>query len=202
MKIKIDRLNHSSFLIKTSDKNIFIDPYQIDSKEKADLILITHPHFDHFSSSDIKKIAKDDTVLVSPDFHMHQKLKDMSITIKPWETLSLEDIKITGVPSYNKQKHYHPKANGWLGFVIESNGKKAYHAGDTDLIDEMKEIGCVDYALLPVSGNYTMNPIEAAKAAKMLNAKTAIPMHYSDNIGKEKDALDFKKLCPCKVELM
>lgn len=139
---------------------------------------------------------------MSPDFHMHQKLKDMSITIKPWETLDIDEIKITGVPSYNKQKHYHPKANGWLGFVIESNGKKAYHAGDTDLIEEMKEIGCVDYALLPVSGSYTMNPIEAAKAAKILNAKTAIPMHYSENIGTKKDALDFKKLCPCKVELL
>ncbi|MGM5481986.1 MAG: MBL fold metallo-hydrolase [Nanobdellota archaeon] len=197
----IIRLNHSSFLIDSRIK-IFIDPYNVKTDEKADFIFITHPHFDHYSINDIKKLAKKDTVIITPNFESSRKFEQELIKLRPWQKKNFKDLEFTAIPSYNINKQYHPKTNGWLGYIIEVGGEKIYHAGDTDFIDEMKTLGKVDYALLPVSGSYTMNPSEAALATKSIKPKVAIPMHYGGIIGDSKDAQDFEKMCSCDVKII
>lgn len=171
---------------------VHIDPYKVARPEKADLILITHAHRDHYSVDDIKAIKKDGTVLVVP-----RDLEKCGLTaevkaIEPGQVLEIKGIKIGAVPAYNTNKSYHPQANKWLGYVLEIDGITVYHAGDTDQIPEMKDLSGVDIALLPVGGTYTMDPAEAAEAAKVIRAGLTIPMHNStpENLAK------FKSLYP------
>lgn len=104
------------------------------------------------------------------------------------------------VPAYNINKTFHPKANGWLGFIIDFNGTKLYHTGDSDLIPEMKTFK-TDVALLPVSGTFVMTPQEAVEAALILKPEVAIPMHYGEVVGDIKDARAFKKGLEGKIEV-
>lgn len=195
--VTVRKLNHSGFIIKDKGLNIFIDPFEVDCREKADIILITHPHFDHYSIDDINRICKDDTKIVCPGKNFYRL--DECMDIKPWEEMKFGECKVIAVPSYNKNKHFHPKSNGWVGYIVEVSGHRIYHAGDTDFIDEMKNIKNIDYAMFPISGTYTMNAKEAAAAANMICPKCAIPMHYGDIIGSIKDVETFRRLCSCKV---
>lgn len=199
--VKVSRLNHSSFLIEGT-KNIFIDPYNIKTSVKADYIFITHPHFDHCSIEDIKRVRKKDTVVVMPNMGNAKRIAKNCVKLRPWQEFSSDDIAVRAVPSYNIEKQYHPKANGWLGFVITLDGENIYHAGDTDLIEEMKFLKEITYALLPVSGNYTMDADSAASAAEIIKPKVAIPMHYGGIVGGIKDAKRFKELCSCAVDIL
>lgn len=205
MSMKIDNveiswLGHASVKIK-AEKIIYIDPYQLQETEKADIILITHPHYDHCSIADMNKIAKDNTIVVCPTecqssiTKLKQKINMQIIQIG--EELNLGNIKIKAFPAYNKEKQFHPKSECWLGYLISINGIVIYHAGDTDLIPEMEKLtgfskkGSKLIAFLPIDGNFTMNAEEAAKAAAMLNPSLTIPIHYKS----EKDAENFFKLC-------
>ncbi len=199
--VKIEKLNHSSFLIKGEEKNIIIDPYNIESKSKGDIILITHPHFDHYSPQDIKRVKKKNSIIVMPPMINSKKIAGNPIKVRPWSELNIGDIWIRAIPSYNLEKNYHPKNSGWLGYVIHIDNKKIYHAGDTDLIEEMKSLGEINYAMLPVSGKYTMNAKDAAKAVKMINPELAIPMHYGELMGGINNADEFHKICSCKVKI-
>ena len=197
--IKIKWLGHASFKIK-KDKIIYIDPYHIDETEEADLILITHEHYDHCSPDDIKKIIKEDTVIIcSKD--ACKKLSGNTIAVKPGDRKEVDDIIVDAVPAYNVGKKFHPKKKGGVGYVITIDGKKIYHAGDTDLIPEMEKLA-VDIALLPVGGEYTMNAEEAAAAANKIKPKIAVPMHYGSIIGSEEDAEEFSKQCECEVRIL
>lgn len=188
---KIKWLGHAGFKIET-DKIIYIDPYEIKSQDKADLILITHEHYDHCSPEDIMKIIKDDTVIVTITSSAEKLTGNIKI-IKPDEELNIYGIKIKAVPSYNINKQFHPRATNKVGFLITIGKETVYHAGDTDLIPEMKEIKA-DIALLPVSGTYVMNPEEACKAAEIIKPEYVIPMHYGSIVGSKKDADRFQKL--------
>ncbi len=205
MPIKIDNveiswLGHASVKIK-AEKTLYIDPYQINSEEKADIILITHPHYDHCSIADMNKVAKDNTIVVchaacqSSITKLKQKI-NMQI-IQTNDEISIGNIKIKAFPAYNITKHLHPKSEGWLGYLISINSMVIYHAGDTDLIPEMEKLtgfakrGSKLIAFLPVDSNFTMNAEEAAKAAIMLNPFLVMPIHYSS----EKDAETFCTLC-------
>jgi L-ascorbate metabolism protein UlaG (beta-lactamase superfamily) len=196
---KLAWLGHDGFRIDAGGKTIYFDPYQISGGPTADLILISHEHFDHYSPEDLAKIQGENTVIVTEKTTAAKLTGDVRI-MKPGESISVDDIKIQAVPSYNTDKDFHPAGNEWLGFIVEVEGVKVYHAGDTDFIPEMKDFD-VDIALLPVSGTYVMKADQAVEAALAINPKLAIPMHYGAIVGDEQDALTFKKALEGKVEV-
>lgn len=192
---------HASFKIKNK-KVIYIDPWQLPKDvEKADIILVTHSHFDHLSVEDIRLIKKDETVIIVPPDGASKLMGDVR-EIEPGEEVEVSGIKIKAVPAYNIGKEFHPKRNNWVGYIIDFEGVKIYHAGDTDHIPEMKEFGPIDIALLPVGGRYTMNAEEASRAAESINPKVAIPMHYGAGVvGTKADAEKFKHLLSSKIDV-
>jgi L-ascorbate metabolism protein UlaG (beta-lactamase superfamily) len=207
--IKISWLGHSSFKIKNS-KTIYIDPFKIKAQEVADIIFITHEHFDHCSKEDINKIASENTVIVTT--HMAKvKLADLKVKeileVRPGSKFAIDDINFEAIHAYNVNKFrspgipFHPREDEKLGFIITVGGVKIYHAGDTDLIPQMKKIKA-DIALVPVSGTYVMTAEEAAKAVETINPKIAIPMHYGSIAGDEEDAEKFKSLVKCEVIIL
>lgn len=202
--VEIFWLGHASFQIKAFSKVIYIDPYKTNAKEKADIILVTHGHFDHCSLEDIERLAKPGTkILCTPDCQSsiaRIKTKVEILLVEPGKELQIEKIKIKAVPSYNVNKKFHPKQEQYVGYVLQLKDVIIYHAGDTDLIQEMKEMKTYSekgkfIVLLPVGGTYTMNAEEAAKAASILDPFVAIPMHYGSIVGSASDAKKFVELC-------
>lgn len=193
-------LGHDAFLIKFEGKNVYFDPYQIPRGEPADVILVSHDHYDHCSVDDINRIRKDDTVIVT-NSSSARKLKGDVRIMKAGDEITVEGLKVKALPAYNPNKRFHPKSYGGLGFIVDFGGVKVYHAGDTDLIPEMKGLE-VDIALLPVSGTYVMTAEEAARAAEVIKPKVVIPMHYGAIIGTARDAERFKQLAPSGVEVV
>lgn len=187
-----------------AEKIVYVDPYGLGyMKQDADIILLTHSHGDHLSPPDIAKIAKDDTVFVSPkDERCLSALKGKSVkTVAPGDQLELGGIKIAALPAYNLDKPYHPKSNSWVGYVLQIGGRRFYFAGDTDLIPEMKDIE-TDIAFLPVGGKYTMNAAEAAEAAKVIKAKYFVPYHGGGMmVGSKEDFEAFCAACPKAIVL-
>jgi L-ascorbate metabolism protein UlaG (beta-lactamase superfamily) len=202
--IELDWLGHSGFLI-SNGKSIYIDPYNISKSEpKADIILITHGHYDHCSLQDISKIIKKGTtIVVSPDCQSKiTKLQDINMQIaEPGDEITIEGIKIHAVPAYNPEKIFHPKSENWNGYLIKFENVIIYHAGDCDFMPEMKNLtgygkqGNEFIVLLPVGGNFTMNVEEAVEVAKILNPSLAIPMHYGSVAGSSEDGEKFVELC-------
>jgi L-ascorbate metabolism protein UlaG (beta-lactamase superfamily) len=178
---------------------VYIDPWDIKGGQKADLILITHTHFDHFSPQDIALLRKEDTLVVVP--RGAEGVDGKVRIVKPGDVLDHKGVHVEAVPAYTINKSSHPKGNLWVGYVVTVGGKRYYHAGDTDLIPEMAQLKGIDVAMLPVGGTYTMNAREAAAAASMFMPRLAIPIHYGDVVGTKKDAIDFKALCKCPVEV-
>jgi L-ascorbate metabolism protein UlaG (beta-lactamase superfamily) len=195
---KIIWLGHDGFRIDAG-KTIYFDPYEIKSGPHGDLILITHEHFDHCSPEDVAKIQQSGSVIVTEKDSASKLSGDVRI-IGVGESLAIADINVQAVPAYNIGKDFHPKSKGWLGFIVEIDGIKVYHAGDTDFIPEMKDFD-VDIALLPVSGTYVMTADEAVSAALAIEPKIAIPMHYGAIVGGQNDATRFKQALEGKVEV-
>ena len=202
--IELHWLGHAGFKIK-SGKVIYIDPYHIGDSEPADIILITHSHYDHCSIEDIRKIVKDNTAIICPaDCQSAITKIDKKVNmqlIEAGEKLKLGNIEFHAVPAYNINKQFHEKSEGWVGYVIKLGKVIIYHAGDTDLTEDMKKLtgyskeGNKFIALLPIGGKFTMNYEEASQAAEIIKADIAIPMHYGTIISSGDDAEKFQDLC-------
>lgn len=201
--VGIHWLGHDGFFIDAS-KKIYIDPFKIDTNLKADIILITHSHYDHCSVADVEKVLGENTVIVCPPDCLsvlnRLRVKEFRIA-EPNKSMDINGIKIEAVPAYNISKQFHLKTNSWVGYIVNMDGLRIYHAGDTDLIDEMSGISC-DVAMLPVSGTYVMDADEAAEATRHIRAGVAIPMHYGSIIGSEADANKFKERAKCSVVIL
>lgn len=185
---------HASFMFtdsKTGQKIYYVDPFQLPQKdlEKADIVFITHAHHDHLSEGDINHILKDSTVVVAT----HDSLETLSIKnkfpIEPDKTYEINGFYFETVRAYNThpdKQSFHPKSNNWVGYILDINGKKIYHAGDTDFIPEMRNLASknLDIAMLPMGGTYTMDVSEMIEAANVIGAKYTVPMHYKRLLGE------------------
>jgi L-ascorbate metabolism protein UlaG (beta-lactamase superfamily) len=198
MLSEIHWLGHDTFKSK-GEKVIYTDPFKIKQSDTADVILITHEHFDHCSIEDVKKLQRSDTVIVATS-DCAEKLSGNVKRVKPGDKVTVKGIEIEAVPAYNIDKQFHTKDRGWVGYIFTVKGQRIYIAGDTDYIPEMKALH-VDIALLPVSGTYVMTAEEAIKATLDIKPKIAIPMHYGSIVGTEKDAERFAQGLKGKVEV-
>lgn len=187
---------HASFQFtdKNGNKIYYVDPFDLKGEkfEPADLIFITHAHQDHCSFDDVKKILKTDSVLIAPpDCLSLIDVQNEKFPVKPNKEYDVKGFKFWTFPAYNIDKNFHPKENNWVGYFFDINGKKIYHAGDTDFIPEMEGLKKwnIDVAMLPIGGTYTMDVDDAIKAANVIGAKVTIPMHYKRLLGeKHKEA--------------
>ncbi|MBF0100520.1 MAG: MBL fold metallo-hydrolase [Desulfobacterales bacterium] len=196
---KIHWLGHDAFRIN-STKTIYMDPYKISGGPQADIILISHEHYDHCSVDDVAKIQRNNTIIVTEKQSAKKLSGDIRI-LSPGQSISLDDVLIEAVPAYNVDKQFHPKKNNWLGFIVEIDGIRIYHAGDSDFIPEMKGLH-VDIALVPVSGIYVMDPKQAVEAVLAIQPKIAIPMHYGDIVGTLEDAKQFQQALKGKMDVV
>ena len=191
----IEVLCHSSIRMNKG-KIIYVDPFHIEENyQDADIILITHSHYDHFSEEDIEKVRKADTIIyVTEDYVENARQLGFSenkiIGVKPNQTYYEGNIEINTVPAYNVNKQFHPKENNWVGYILKIDGISYYIAGDTDITEENKKIKC-DVAFVPVGGTYTMTAKEAAELVNIIKPKVAIPIHYGDIVGTKEDAITF-----------
>jgi L-ascorbate metabolism protein UlaG (beta-lactamase superfamily) len=188
--LKITWLGHAGFRVEGKNKIVYFDPYQVRGGPQADLILVTHNHFDHKDEDSLKILSKDKTVVLIGGEN-----------IREGEERDIEGIKIKAVPAYNLRKTFHPRGLG-VGFVIEIDGQKIYHAGDTDAIPEMRElVGQINLALLPIGGTYTMDIKEAVEAVKMIKPEIVIPMHYGTLKETRANPEEFKNLIGSLAEV-
>jgi len=202
----IEWLGHDSFRI-TGSKTIYIDPWKLrPGQPKADIILVTHDHHDHFDKKDIEALSGPGTVVVGPPAVTSQ-LGGSPVTMSPGDSTEVQGVPISAVPAYNTTKRkadgsfFHPPEAGYVGYVITLDGRRIYHAGDTDNIPELSEID-VDVALIPVSGTYVMTADEAVQACEVLTAGVVVPMHYGDVAGTPADAEEFRRRCRHPVEVL
>jgi L-ascorbate metabolism protein UlaG (beta-lactamase superfamily) len=208
--VKFYWLGHDGYKLTVEGKTIYIDPYKISdihhNKNDADILLISHNHFDHLSMDDIRHIVGSNTTIVAAKECIDQLKNVMEAELKgvvPGNRLTVQGIPIETVAAYNTNKHFHPKVDGKVGFIITLNKMRIYHSGDTDDIPEMRGTES-DVAIVPVSGTYVMTAEEAAKAVneKIKPKKLAIPMHYGSIVGSDQDAVSFKQLvtvCPVQI---
>ncbi len=192
-------LGHDTFKI-TGEKVIYTDPFKVKKNDRADIILITHEHYDHCSPEDVKKLQGKETVIVAPA-DCAGKLSGNVRVVKVGEKLDVGGVAVEVVPSYNTNKQFHTKDRGWVGYIFSVKGLRVYIAGDTDHIPEMKNFR-VDIALLPVSGTYVMTAEEAVRAALDIKPKVAIPMHYGSIVGTRNDAQRFADGLKGKIEVV
>jgi L-ascorbate metabolism protein UlaG (beta-lactamase superfamily) len=210
LNLDFTRIAHDTFRIAGS-KVVYTDPYKVERQDQADVVLVSHEHFDHLSLEDLQKVCTPQTEIVA-SVPCRLGLKGLKVAathfVAPGDKLTIEGVEIEAVPAYNVNKFrapgqvFHAKAEAQVGYVLQLDGTRVYFAGDTDYIPEMKSIRC-DIALLPVSGTYVMTVEEAVQAAAALRPKIAVPMHYAAIVGSDADAKKFKSLVKnCQVQII
>ena len=210
--ISIQWNGHDGYRLKADNKIIYIDPFKLipeyNNKNDADLILITHNHFDHLSTKDIDNIINNNTKIICSSECVEILYKNYNkneiIDLKPNDSIKIDNIKIESIRAFNTDKDFHPKEDNKIGFILDIGNLRIYHTGDTDIIPEMGQVS-PDIAFVPVSGTYVMNAEEAAQATNELikPKKIAIPMHYNSIVGSVKDAETFCKMVHvCKTMML
>ncbi|SCW27010.1 L-ascorbate metabolism protein UlaG, beta-lactamase superfamily [Ruminococcaceae bacterium YRB3002] len=201
----IELLTHSSIRIK-GDIIIYCDPYNVrDALHDADIILITHDHYDHFSPDDIAKVIKSDTCFLVPssiEAQVRKALgkKVMILSGDAGERFNFDYADIEMVPSYNVNKKFHPESAGYVGYIVCIDGKRIYIAGDTDINDDILNVTC-DVALVPVGGTFTMDAKEAAELVNQIGCEAAIPTHYGSVTGSEDAGDVFRSLVDDSIDV-
>jgi len=206
----LDWLGHSGFRVRAGKANIYIDPYRVEGGPKAALILVTHGHYDHFSPRAIELLSDERTLVVAPA-SVAERLSGRVRSIAPGEELEPDappGVVVRAVAAYNTSKRdaagnaFHPRESGWVGYELRVRGERLYHSGDTDVIPEMDTVAGVEVALLPVSGVYVMTASEAAEAARRIQPRVAVPMHWGEHIGTYDDAAAFEHQAPVAVSIL
>jgi L-ascorbate metabolism protein UlaG (beta-lactamase superfamily) len=207
---EVEWLGHAGFRVAAGKASIYIDPYRIPVDEpKADLILITHQHYDHFSIQDLERLRKETTQVLGPPAVV-ERLDGNVHSLRAGDVVETEiyGVDVRAVPAYNTSKRdgegrpFHPREAGCLGYELNVRGERLYHAGDTDVIPEMDWVVGTEVALLPVSGVHVMTALEAAEAARRIQPTVAVPMHWGGHIGSEEDAQAFADAAPVDVVIM
>ena len=207
----IEWLGHSGFRVAVGRAFVYIDPYRVpDGSPPADLILVTHGHYDHFSPQDVERLSKRETWLIGPAA-VAERVSGQVHSIAPGEVLDEELVRgvhVAALAAYNTSKvdaegrPFHPREAGWVGYELNVRGERLYHSGDTDVIPEMDNVTGVDVALLPVSGTYVMTAQEAAEAARRIQPRVAVPMNWGEHLGTEDDAREFAKRADVEVRIL
>jgi L-ascorbate metabolism protein UlaG (beta-lactamase superfamily) len=207
---QVEWLGHAGFRIRAGRAAVYIDPYRVEGGPPADLVLITHGHYDHFSPRDLERLRSDDTVVVAPAA-VAERVPGRVVSLAPGEGVEddlLRGVDVRAVAAYNTSKRdddgklFHPREAGWVGYVVRVGGERLYHCGDTDVIPEMDQVAGVDVALLAVSGTYVMTAEEAAEAARRIGPRAAVPMHWGEHIGTRADAELFAERSPVPVTIL
>ena len=208
---QVEWLGHSGFRVRVGRSYVYIDPYRLPAgSPQADLILVTHGHYDHFSPRDIELLSHDGTWMIAPAA-VAERAGGRVLSLGPGDDLEHElvpGVGVAAVAAYNTSKRdaegnlFHPRQAGWIGFEVNVRGERLYYSGDTDVIPEMDNVAGVDLALLPVSGTYVMTALEAAEAARRIQPRVAVPMHWGHHIGSEADAREFAERAPVEVKLL
>ena len=207
----LEWLGHSGFRIRAGRSVVYIDPYRVPpGSPPADLILITHGHYDHFSPQDVERLSTRRTWLVGPAA-VAERVSGQVLSVTPGEVVErdlVRGVEVAAVAAYNTSKRdasgnlFHPREARWVGYELNVYGERLYHSGDTDVIPEMDTVAGVDVALLPVSGVYVMTAGEAAEAARRIQPRVAVPMHWGEHIGTRKDAEAFADRAPVEVRIL
>jgi L-ascorbate metabolism protein UlaG (beta-lactamase superfamily) len=207
----VEWLGHSGFRVTVGRQRVYIDPYRVSAgAPKADLILLTHGHYDHFSPQDLERLSKPETELIAPAA-VAERLGGRVQSIAAGEEVEPERVRgvaVRALAAYNTSKRnsdgrvYHPREAGGVGYDLNVRGERLYHAGDTDVIPEMDQVHGVDVALLPVSGTYVMTAGEAAEAARRIQPRLAVPMHWGEHLGTRADAEAFLRQAPVDAIIM
>ncbi len=206
----LEWLGHSGFRIRAPGGVVYIDPYRVEDGPPADLILITHGHYDHFSPRDVERLSHERTWLIGPAA-VAERVGGRVLSVAPGEVVEEELVRgvhVAALAAYNTSKRdpegnlFHPREAGWVGFDVTVRGERLYHSGDTDVIPEMDTVAGVDVALLPVSGVYVMTAVEAAEAARRIQPRVAVPMHWGEHIGTREDAEAFAENAPVEVRIL
>lgn len=202
--LKNVRVLYHSCVRLQGDKVIYVDPYELSqAPHDADIILITHEHYDHFSPADIAKVKGAQTVLVAPESMRQLVLSagfaaEQVVLVEAGQTLAIAGVELEIIPAYNVGKQFHPQANRWVGYVIALDGVRYYVAGDTDATEDNRQVRC-DVALLPVGGTYTMDAQQAAALANQLKPQAAVPIHYGAIVGEKEDGQRFCQLLDAAI---
>lgn len=207
--MRITWLGHASFKIKSGEKPekvLYIDPYVEryaptglwETLEKADIILISHWHFDHVSLDVVGKLRYDETKIIGTRESAAEI--DGCEALTAGEEREIGKVKIRAVPAYTPRRPAHIERGVVIGFLLEIEGKRIYYASDTGIIPEMQTLGKIDIAILPVGGTHTMSPAEAAKVVEILKPKIAIPSHWGRIEGTIDNAELFKELAEGRAD--
>lgn len=193
-------VNTQSSIRIEGSKILYFDPYQIsNAAHDADLIFITHDHYDHFEPESIAKLRKAETLLVAPESMKKKTLSKSGIAeenclfYRPGESHEAGGVVIETIPAYNKLKPFHPKGKKWQGYVVTTDDTRYYVSGDTDVNEDIRKVRC-DVALIPIGGFYTMDRKQAVEYIVQLKPKAVIPTHYGSIVGNKTDGQKFRKM--------
>ena len=209
--VEIRWYGHDTFTL-SNNITICIDPFKLTNSISADLVLISHNHFDHLSEDDLSKVVNENTTIIAANECLSQLSKlncKETVGISPNDEKIIGGVKIIAVRAYNldkinpdTEKPFHPREDNKVGFIVTINGISIYHTGDSDVIPEMDDLQ-PDVLLVPVSGTYVMTASEAVTAVGKIKPKLAIPMHYGTIVGSEDDAKEFKtQVNSCEVQIL